>query len=169
MENNKETTKQYKIFGLLLEVRDTVFLSVQYASSLEEAFAQAKLEFYKINPLVKNSAIGNLLGSKIGLFTIKSIKELTEENETFYSRRVAYEKIEEENKKNPSIKKFIKQPTEMDNVKKVDPIQLELEKKNQLMRLIIVQKDKDLFEKNKDLFTDSESQYIIERLSKDVK
>lgn len=168
----KETTKQYKIYGLIIEVRDTVFLSVQYASCLEEAFAQAKLEFQKVNPLLRSKVSIN--GAKIGLFTIKSVQELSEENFNFNINREAYDKIEQEEMKkssnnsvkSPSIEKFLKPKEVMEKIAQLANGQnQDIENKNKLMKLIISQKNKELFEKNKSIFTANETQYLLEHLN----
>ena len=90
-----ESLKEFKVYSFILETGTTIFLSIQYSSSLEEAFGQAKLEFEKVNGNSKIFA-KNMIGSKIGLFTVKSIEELIKENTSFDQWKIEQIKKEKE-------------------------------------------------------------------------
>jgi len=157
MENNNPK-KECQVYGMLLEVKETIFLSIQYASSLEEAFLLAKFEFEKMN-IGKSGA-----GAKISLFTLKTIKELYEDQSTLDSRIIEQKakEIEASLKWVKAIEKFPglseEKPTE-------EPIVAPKEdSKNVLMNKIVETKDKEMFEKNKARFTKHERRYLMERL-----
>lgn len=151
MENKN---KEYKIYGMLLEVRDTFFLSIQYAISLEEAFSQAKLEFLRLNP--PTSSIENsLMGSKISLFTIKNIDQVIHEHKVFNNRQL--EKIVLKQKKIE-----MKENKKKVEIKKIQITQEEI--KNMIMKEIVIKKDKNLLKQHKELFNENEKKYLTEKI-----
>ena len=166
MQTNETIKKtiEPKVYGLILESRETVFLSIQYAYSLEEAFILAKLEFERLNPSRKG--INNpLIGSKIGLFTVKTIEELTSPENMFNN----VENLEK--REAAEIFKGISElisaqgvPTPLNNPpeKKVEPppVVSPEKEKNTLMQQIIKSKDTVMFEKHKGLFSKAEKAYL---------
>ena len=72
--------RKSKIYGVMLEIREKMFLSIQYADSLEEAFSLARLEFEILNK-------EDSFGAKISLFTSKSPEQLIRENHTYGARK----------------------------------------------------------------------------------
>lgn len=155
---NKEQNK--KVYGMLLEIRDTFFLSVQYAESLEEAVSQAKLEFFRINKSKDNSV---LLGLKVGLYTIKNAKDLVQEHITYNDKDLQkivlkHQKVERQEQKE------IKKPVEIKKVE-LSPIDV----KNMIMREIVLKKDKKILEQHKDLFNENDIQYLTEKLESKTK
>lgn len=163
MEN--KGTKLYRVYGMLLEIRDTFFLSIQYATSLEEAFNQAKLEFHRLNPPVAGTD-NSLLGAKIGLFTIKEVDALVHENKVFKERqleRIAlkHKKVEQQEEK---VKIESKKPVEVKKMQ-LDPGDV----KNLIMKEIVTKKDKKLLELHKALFNTYETQYLVDEIEKKPK
>lgn len=155
--------KDYKIYSMLLEIRETFFLSIQYATSLEQAFNQAKLEFLRINPPV--SGVDNsLLGSKIGLFTIKNIDQLIHENKVYDDRQLQKIALRHHKIEKKEEKKEIKKPVE---IKKVQLSQDDV--KNMIMKEIITKKDKKILEEHKQLFNDNEIQYLTDKIEGKIK
>ena len=163
---------QRKIYALFLESKQTFFLSVQAAWSLEEAFSLAKLEFLKMNPFVRGQ--NSLEGAKIGLFAIKSIDELNAQTE-----EVAIEesRIMKDPLGGPMSEMLDFFEREMDGPAKRKgprfesispiPIKADLDKnemKNALMQKIVNNKDAQLFEDNKDMFTKAECDYLKKKL-----
>lgn len=162
MENNEE--KVYKVYGMLLEIRETFFLSIQYAKSLEEAFNQAKLEFHRLNPPVEG-ADNSLLGAKIGLFAIKDVGQMIHENKVYNERQL--ERIALKHRKAEKKEELIKEPKKPVEIKKVqlDPADV----KNMIMREIVNKKDKKMLEEHKELFNDNEKKYLKEKIEGKVK
>lgn len=156
MENN--VINGDKVYGMLLEVKDVFFLSIQYAKSLEQAINQAKLEFFRINPPVDKNQI---IGFKVELFTVKNVNDLVKEKNT-YSDKLLIQTAEKHRK--VENKEEIKKPVE---VKKVlfNPVEM----KNIIMKEIITKKDKNLLEVHKELFTENEKKYLIEKINKKTK
>lgn len=178
MENN---TKERKMYGLLLETMNpldlgaTIFLSVQYANSLEEAFILAKLEFEKSNPTKVNS----LVGAKIGLFTVKTIEVLNEEHKTLDARILEHKALEV-----AEAARWLKATKDLtSSLKPVIPGQIlgtpiipkekpqeiplsnvSMSQKNLLMKEIIDKKDPNLLEQNKLLLSKEEIEYIKAQL-----
>ena len=164
MQVNLKRTMEPKVYGLLIEFEGTIFLSIQYAYSLEDAYIMAKLEFNKQNPdklLTGNS----LLGAKIGLFAIKELKVLTANPKLVPIK--AEDKIKDLAKIFDSFAETIKpvdqlaipSPEKPEEVK-VAPTSI----KNDLMKAIIKNKDRVMFEESKKLLTKAEQQYIEERI-----
>lgn len=154
--------KNSKVYGLVIEAMDTIFLSIQYAYSLEEAFALAKFEFEE-QVLTKKLASPNpLVGAKIGLFCIKSIKQLTSEPGWEYKKKLVEKKYSEEIEKVSEAFKGIN--SEIKLIKTAPKIKLSEDPKNKLMKQIIQNKDFEKFEKNRLLLTEYERNYIKDRL-----
>ncbi len=160
MENNNP--KVYKVYGMLLEIRETLFLSIQYARSLEEAFNQAKLEFIRLNPPTVDGD-NSLFGVKIGIFSIKNLNEMVHENKIYSEKRLQnialkHKKVEEK------IEKQIRKPVEIKRVE-LKPEEI----KNIIMREIVTRKDPEMLEKNKHMFNDNEMQYLKDKLKNKTK
>lgn len=164
MENNKPV-EIFKVYSLLLEAKEQIFLSIQYASSLEDAFAMAKLEYEKLNP-TKQGLNNPMIGSKIWLFTIKSVTDLVSgviptPRMPMKFRRLRTEnmnsEIPEENKENEIQKEIV------ETIKKnID----DKKDKNSLMLKIIKDKDKELLKQSKELLTRNDIKYIEDILNK---
>lgn len=151
-----------KIYSLVLESKDQVFLSTQLAESLEEAFALANIEFTKTNPLL--SKILPFNGSKIWLFNIKTIPELIGTKEikkgevkNIYKRMIG-NPIEDINEDEAKI---VKEIIESINNPVTNEGHLD---KNKVMQDIIKNKDIDLLKEHKDLFTKNEIRYIKDNI-----
>lgn len=172
-------TNNLKVYSILLELRDTMFLSTQVAPSLEEAFSQARLEFQTTNPIFALNE--SLNGIKIGLFLVKTGDELIEEHKTFRARRIAYDedqkdrlvKLFKKEKLTPPPQIFPKlEPLEKMNNGKIDLKEMEAtikKEKNLLMKEIIKNKDMELLEKNKSVLSSAEIKYIEGQIKGDVK
>lgn len=160
MKNKKTVSK--KVYGLLLEMQNTIFLSVQYAYSLEEATTRAKREY--ITQVKKGQQPpGSLYGARISLFVFKELEDLVfEEPEPIeVADTTSSFPLDEGINLTPSIPMpVIKAPEEL----KVLPT--EDVDKNVLMTEIIKNKDVEKFEKNKKLFTTSERKYLREQLKR---
>ena len=176
-----------KVYALLLESPSTTFLSVQYARSLEEAFALAKLEFEQQH-LGMVGLDNPLMGSKIVLFAIKEVKELTmspnllekAQHDAKVMEEEAYQRVEKERERD--VEKFVKdynpkdfeQPAGKTGMLKAltstgfkyIPLDGKEAKKtkSELMVEIIRNKDVEAFKKNRGLFTPAERKYIQEHL-----
>jgi len=151
-----------KVYALLIEAPEAIFLSSQYASSLEEALVMAKIEYGNINHLGNIEPLAN---SKISLFAIKTITKLMEDNKEFKKKVSLINNIEKNTSKETSIAVIepIQTPTPVlkelsKEVKKLD--------KNLLMKEIIEKKDIVAFKENKKIFSKNEQKYIEERLLK---
>jgi hypothetical protein len=152
-----------KVYGLIIENADSMFLSVQYAYSLEDAFAMAKLEFQKQN-LSKLGFLNTSIGSKIGLFAVKELKDL------LVDPKIIRNNLEE--KKN-GLAKIFETFSEQEKIKTVETKKEEdtISKKekdqttrSKLMKRIIEEKNKKLFDLTKLMFSKAECQYIEERI-----
>lgn len=154
VEKRNVRTIEPKVFALLIETRETTFLSLQYTYSLEEAFALAKLEFESQENI--NLPPGSLLGAKIGLFAIKPLKVLTADPDLL--------------KKKIEVIKGMKKITEtlIENitsaVEVVRPESPETTIKNDLMNKIVKNKDRALYEEKKSTFNEFECAYIEKHL-----
>jgi len=162
MENNKPI-EIFKVYSLLLEAKEQIFLSIQYASSLEDAFAMAKLEYEKLNP-TKQGLNNPLIGSKIWLFTIKSVTDLIHgvvpiPREPMKFKRL---KMDDIKKEQPIEEKEI-QKEMIETIKKSSGIKFN---KNYLMKTIIETKDLRSLENNKDLLTKNDIKYIKDQIKK---
>lgn len=159
-----------KIYSLLVEGRDYTFLSVQLAESLEEAFILAKKEFFKKSPGSEES----MLGARIGLFEIKEIPELffgqdIQQAINSSDIRQVVSAIDELKKgevqkngelRNQDIKKKL-------DVKPSEGMTQEMRslEKNKFIKFLIDNKNTEILEKNKNLFTENEIKYIQEKIA----
>lgn len=139
----KELTNT-KLYCLVVEGREYTSLSVQLATSLEEAFFLAKRDFVSKNPHLEEK----LIGAKIGLFEVKELPEL------FFGSNLG-------NLTSPSIgiKKIEKQ---------YQPIEIkkdEKSEKNKFIKFLIDNQNTEILEKNKNLFTKNEIKYVQERIT----
>ena len=158
-----------KVFALVIEANGTVFLSIQNASSLEEAFSLAKIEFEKTNPQLAGT--NALVGGKIGLFTSKTVDEIVKEGFTKNERINEFLKKEQDNIRNfgkmlKNIKPLPLKPIETPIPPKQDAQLDPGDVKNILMGLIVKNKDIEKFQENKKMFTKSECKYIEEKIMK---
>ncbi len=162
-----------KVFALVIEAEGTIFLSIQNAESLEEAFSLAKIEFQKTNPQMVGK--NPLVGGKIGLFTSKTVDEIVKEGFTKSQRIDEFMKKEEEhiNEFNKAVKlmstpsplKPIKTPQQPKPIQQLDPS----DAKNMLMKVIIENKDLEKLKENKAIFSTSERKYMTEKIIKSPK
>ena len=145
---------------MLLEIGDTFFLTVQYVSSLEEAFNQAKLEFNRINPPAPGLE-NAVMGAKIGLFGIKEVDQMIHEHKVYDSKKL--EKIVQKHRNAEKIEHpEIKASKRKVEIKKIQLTQEEV--KNMIMREIVNKKDKKIFEEHKELFNENERQYLTDKI-----
>lgn len=161
----KEKTIKPKIYSLLLESRDTTVLSMQKAYSLEEAFMLAKLEFENQNP-AQVGILNPLIGAKIGLFTIKSIDDLLSDKPALDISK-PNDELEAAllNLKNIPKRLAVTSPVNETPVPiKKTPKPTPAEQKNLLMRMIIENNNRSLFENNLKMFSKSEKAYINSKL-----
>lgn len=153
-------TSSEKVYAMMLESENVNFLSLQYAKSLEEAFMQARIEYSKLN------GGDSLAGAKIGLFTIKTVKDLTSESMDFNKMRQGAPTAAQHVGTPPVVPK---RPPGV-GVTQVIKIQLPKKKtkltKNELMKKIVEAKDHDLFNKNIRKFTKEEREYLRSQLDK---
>src|ERR1035437_3459568 len=159
MPPNTKKTIVKKIYALMIEFANTSFLSVHYTYSLEDAFKMAKIEFWKQNPKYLTSFLtDSMLGARIGLFSIKTVGELEKTQEIL-------PKLPENNHEKISqvFDSFAKE-AKKDDAKNVPVMETESEKRSRLMREIIENKDRSMFESIKGLFTVAERKYIEEHL-----
>jgi len=172
----------YKIYALLIKNRSSTFLSVQYATSLEDAYVLAKIEFAEQNP--EEAMKGIMEGATIVLFTHKVMADMVRENEK--GTRI----MENLNSPIGDIPEIFKEMIEQQSVsaikltgaeadelkkklesfgigkelfKKEETI-VEKETTNDLMLKIIKNKDISLLEKNKKKFTKAEIKYISDKI-----
>lgn len=162
MENKDKIT--LKLYGMLLEIKDTYFLSMQYAKSLEDAINQAKLEFIKINPPVPG-AENSLIGLKLGLYTIKTIDTLMHESKTYDFKRLR--KVPLTQPKPIIMDESVKEPSLEAPIKKIEISPAEI--KNMIMKEIMDKKDMKMLEQNKNIFNDNEVKYMKGHIKKKIK
>lgn len=186
--NEKENrTIEPKIYGLIIESHDSIFLSVQYAYNLEEAFVMAKLEFEQQNP-TKIGLLNPLNGAKIGLFIIKTREELFTNpnliNKTLESQKNLMKTFDSLIKSaDETIKKIVadKGKNFVENSKTIKELEdataklvpndfpkTDKDRKNNLMRMIIEKKDKVSYDLVKSTFSDAERKYIETQINKKV-
>jgi len=80
MQSDEKKLIDKKVYGLLIEINNkNLFISVQTAFSLEEAFQLAGKEFQTLNP-PRRTGEDLFKGSKIVLFTIKTFEDLAFSN-----------------------------------------------------------------------------------------
>lgn len=182
MENRTKLVEK-KVFGMLIESSKTLFLSIQAAYSLEEAFFLAKLEFEKISP--SKRGLNDIVDAKISLFSSKTLTELDNTPETkdmtfgdlqpikVNTREDEMEEVERlmrafegepsgrMNRQNRKSERKIPDAP----VVPVEKRELTAEEaKNALMNLIIKSKDASLLDEHRKSFSASEIKYIEERL-----
>ncbi len=164
MPPNTKKTIVKKIYALMIEFSNTSFLSVHYTYSLEDAFKMAKIEFWKQNPKLLTSVLtDSMLGARIGLFSIKTVAELTKTQEIL-------PQIPENNHEKISqvFDSFLKEikPGEIkqNSVVETGLKKVIIDKKNEVMKEIIKNKDRMMFESVKTSFTEAERKYIEEHL-----
>lgn len=180
MEINRTKLIEKKVYGMLIESSKTLYLSVQSAYSLEEAFYLAKLEFEKISP--KQRGVNDILDAKIGLFSMKTFVELENSPDikiapTGDLQTLKRNPIEEELDEMEKIMgSFGNNDFDRGRKKRTLPIQATTppdlkdfevkpeQEKNELMSKIIKTNDRELFLINIGKFTADEVKYIEERL-----
>lgn len=161
MENKPE--EENKVYGMVLEVGEVLFLSIQFANSLEEAFNQARLEFQRLNP-PKPGTHELLLNAKIGLFVFKGTGEMVLENEKYRFRKI--ERVAKLHQKAAAKEDKQKElPVEYPKPEKIQQLDPQ-EAKNMIMKIIIDKKDKKMFQKNKSLFNENEAKYLLAQIGK---
>ena len=147
MENNKPTGV-FKVYGLLLEAKDQIFLSIQYASSLEDAFTLAKIEYETLNPT--SQGLNNpLMGSKIWLFSIKSVTDLVRGIIPMPKSPMKFKRLNMRDENSQSVIENKEEEKEVIPVKDKESSGLKFNK-NYLMKKIIETKDFRSLENNKD-------------------
>jgi hypothetical protein len=160
-----------KVFAMLIESNKNIFISVQFAYSLEDAFFLAKVEFEKQNNPLGNKPL--IEGAKISLFSVKGIDQMVSESEQRIDVGVNSTLSVQENKKKETPPGIIEDMDEVlgmvDDLLKsseveISKITMPKLDKNSLMKEIIDKKDIGLFNKNKHLFSIGERKYIKERL-----
>lgn len=168
MEEKNNLTEKLKVFGLVVESQGLAYLSIQYATSLEVAFALAKLEFEKSNP-EQFGEKNPLIGGKISLFTSKTMENLINEGSVWIDKMLDYKKKAEKDIKN-TLKAPPKDPTPQALPLPKKKVQLDpAEVKNMLMKVIIEKKDLEKLNKNKHLFTKNDIKYMKDKISKPKK
>lgn len=161
-----------KIYALIIESGEVTFLSVQCASSLEEAFTLARMEYARMTMVTKgNEQPKSLTGAKIGLFTIKEFDDIKREVAEFRKVRVNIKKKFQEVAQQEAAEppKVVDKPAIVKPSKKTPKKENAGQKKNNLMKKIIKDKNLRLFQKNKSEFTGAEIEYIQAQLKKQVK
>ena len=164
MPPNTKKTIVKKIYALMIEFANTSFLSVHYTYSLEDAFKMAKIEFWKQNPKLLTSVFtDSMLGARIGLFSIKTVAELTKTQEIL--PQIPENNHEKISQVFDSFPKEIK-PGEIkqNSVVETGLKKVIIDKKNEVMKEIIKNKDRMMFESVKTSFTEAERKYIEEHL-----
>ena len=161
MQNKKfnktiEKKIEPKFFALIVEYVETTFLSIQYAYTLEEAFTMAKIEFSKISRsarLPKPIPID----AKIGLFTSKTLEELSD------NRPTIDEIIKEASYPSPETIEKLRKIEE--NPKHNMAVNLpQMSEKNTLMQAIISSNDPKMLEDNAEQFTKFELKFLKAQL-----
>lgn len=138
-----------RVYALTIEGKDFVFMDLQVAYSLEEAFDQAQKEFLRLNP----SFVNKPLNSRIHFFCVKTFQELFKGDVV----------LKPENNSVPTIP--------LKNNPPVNPLESSIETKNSLMRKIVNDKDKGilLLEQNLTKFTEEEKRYLLDRIEENKK
>ncbi len=171
MENKEEKSVVPKVYALLVESQKNFFLSVQYAYSLEDAFYLARLEFAAQNP-PKNGIPNTLDGAKIGLFSIKTVSQLTKDidkltpggNNSTYPLKDPLDEPATMEDIMDIMDSMLPNPPKINKVVIPIPPVTQKEDKNSLMKEIIEKKDIGLFNKVKHTFTPAERKFIKEHL-----
>lgn len=172
MSKNERIIKR-RVYSLLLESNKFSFLSIQYAFTLEEAIYLAKEEFKKESP--QNKFLLNIETIKLSLYSSKTIEDLNsivELQEAKYNSSVLDSK-EVKSLSDDIDKMFDTLDKELTiNEDKIgdqiattknalEGVKVE---KNVLIKKIIDENNKELFEKNKAIFSANERKYIMKRL-----
>jgi len=148
----KQRIKKNKIYSMLLENNYNLFLSIQYASSLEEAYTLAQEEFkHGVSSVIEHNMADDFGGVKMLLYTTKERNELVETKKEFNT----YD----------NNRSFINPPIKIEE-QKSNNVNSKNDDKNKLMKSIIESRNIDEFEKNKDKFNKNEIKYIKEQLEK---
>jgi len=142
--------EEVKIYAMLLERQDALFMNVQAAYCLEDAFQMARLDFEKVNPGLPKQNF------KITVFDVKRIDELF---------------------KDPKVESFMKRTREIPMEVPLVPEAKErvlssqeiieksiARKKNHIMKTISENKDEKMFRENKPFFTEAEKQFLRSKL-----
>lgn len=144
-------TRPSRVYSIVLEDGKSRYLSLHYATSLDQALDMACNEFEASHVMRFGIPPSNY---KMIMYCTKSVNELTDESKNNTSKILE------------KYKKFQKSPKASD--KKLDPPvkkeKTESEKKNELMKSIIDNKDLETFEKNKSMFSKVEKMYIKDKL-----
>lgn len=148
----KKDMTGFKVYSLLIEGQSYTFLSIQLAKSLEEAFVLARSEFTAKNIKTQNQEL--MVGAKISLFEIKEISEL------FLGTDFSNQKVNSLDQEKQKIEKNVS------NLVQPKKKQDDLSEKNKLIKFIIDGNSKEIFEKNKNLFTQNEIEYIQDKIKK---
>jgi hypothetical protein len=155
-----------RIYALLLEAPEIVTLTLQTAYSLEEAFMLAKEEFEENNPHLIIGTMSPLSGSKINLFTSKSLKEilLSKKNKKVKIKSVNITDLFSplQNLSHRHMGYTIPEEKVAEKTKGLK----EKENKNFLMKEIIKTKDKKKLNRNKNKFNKEEIKYLREHIEK---
>ena len=141
------------IYALILEGKGMMFLSIQFAYCLEDAFSMAQNEFLRQNPKL----VDTLQGAKISLFAIKSIDQLVRKTEQTVTP-VPVVNASTQSKpipKKPVVSVVVPTP-QKEEIKMVD--------KNTLMKQIIDSKSEELLNLNKAMFTKVELKFLRDKL-----
>lgn len=128
-----------KIYALLIEGKGSMFLSVQYAYTLEDAFSMAQNEFLQQAPA--NSLV--MQGATIKLFAIKALNQMV---------------LQEQKPK--EIIPEVSEPKVIVITKEEGGAL----SKNDLMKLIIEKKDVKLLKSSKGILTESEFKFLKNKL-----
>lgn len=141
-----------RVYSIVLEDGKSRYLSLHYATSLDQALDMACNEFEASHVMRFGIPPSNY---KMIMYCTKSVNELTDESKNNTSKILE------------KYKKFQKSPKVSDQ-KKLEPTvkkeKTESEKKNELMKSIIDNKDVETFKKNKKMFSKVEKMYILDRL-----
>jgi hypothetical protein len=157
-----------KIYSLVLENKDTSFLSIQVSHSLEEAYLLAKLEFEKLN-INKPRFHGKMEGAKIGMFTTRLLEEIVMIDNALHGINGSIEIEEEHLKEMEEIIKSIETDKVVEKPPTKEQVKNPVTEKNQLMKQVIESKDIEIFNKFKGRFSRAEREYILAEFKKQTK
>lgn len=157
-----------RVYALTIEGKEFVFMDLQVAYSLEEAFDQAQKEFLRLNP----SFINRPLNSRIHFFCVKTLQELfgnnvalKSENSNTFPQTIPTRSNDRPNNKLPIYppQNIIVNSSSNAAKPEIDPKKV-AEIKNSLMKTIISTKDKNLMEANRSIFTENEIQFLLDKI-----
>ena len=155
---NTQKSVSPSIYALILEGRGTVFLSIQFAYNLEDAFSMAQNEFIRQNPKV---SLDVMQGARINLFAIKTIDQLFSETHV-----VDTPKETGILQRGQAIKVPVPKPKVKEEIKEeVKEVSLT---KNELMHKIINDKDFKLLKMSTNIFTKAELKFLKEKLKESL-